>query len=290
MIKKNFLNLAGLFGEAYKESVRDRYPILAPAIAYYQLLAFAPLIGFVLFMSVQVVGLERTREETIPILRLSFPDQFIQVVKFMLVQTKDLTPIELSNLSLLAGIVLGFAAKEYFGQIKDAIEIIWNDRREKTGIVAAIKRNLEDLKITFITLLIILFFVMLRIFISHPFMGSHQEFSRLQEFIFMMGRFLFSFALFLAIAVYWFAFFPPIKITWKEALPGAILLAFLQIIIRIIMRNHMNANPSASVPESIIVVLIWFYFSNLVVIFSAEFSKVYILKKRKIEMDSLKYP
>src|SRR5437899_1507910 len=96
-----------------KELVKDRTDCYASGMAYFQLLSLTPVTGFVLFIFFKIFGEEKTNTELVPVLNFWFPQQFVQVMKFMLSFEHRLQPSQLSTLSWIAGILLVWGTKNY---------------------------------------------------------------------------------------------------------------------------------------------------------------------------------
>jgi hypothetical protein len=74
---------------------------------------------------------------------------------------------------------------------------------------------------------------------------------------------------------------------WKNAIPPALLGALYYVIGREIMRWHMYQNPDANMSESLLLVLVWFYYSNIAFVYASEFARLYISKKQNINYNDL---
>jgi membrane protein len=273
-----------LLFEAYKEWVRDKAKSMAAALAFYELLSIAPLTGFVIFISNKILGNARTQEDVIPLLKNWFTPQFVKVITFFLAQEKGLHDGELYTLSVLSGLALAYGAKEYFAQINDTMENVWNKWRVKFGIVKILKKMLEDMKIAAIAIFIITVFVFIRSLLPHPNITTETDYLSEKELIAHILQSIAALIFIFSLMLFFFIYIPPVKIRWTNAIPGAILTSALFILGREIMKFHMYKNPDPDIAESFIVVLLWLYYSNLAFVYGAEFNKVYIIRKQKINL------
>lgn len=284
------LGIPKFLWKAMREWVRDRAKGMAPALAYYQLLSIAPLIGFLLFFSKEILGEVAVRQDVVPVLKHSFTPQMTKVIIFLMSQTKHLSPEELSTISFLSGLLFVWSTKEYFGQINDMIETIWNKRTEKIGLKAVFLDTLGDLRIAIIAMGIMLFFVVLRSLLPHPFItqegGVDPEAS---IFLVNLSQWIIQFLLTASLSIFYFTFIPPVKVYWKYVIPGAVLNALLLIIGREIMEAFFRQRLEADLAESLVMVLLWFYYQNLVLIYSAECTKLYVAGKQHIDLKNLKF-
>lgn len=277
-----------LLWEALKEWVRDRAKGMAPALAYYELLSAAPLIGFLLFISGKVFGLNVLLEDVIPLLKSTFTPQMVSVITFLLAYHEDMEPGELYTLSFLSALLLVWATKEYFGQVKQTIENTWNKRRDRFGFKWLLKRTLTDVKIALGAVLIMMVFLFIRTLLPHPFITQIGSGADDHLFLVHLVQWVTRFLLLVSLYIFYFTYIPPVKVNWKNTVPGAMLGALLFIIGREIMMAHFRERPGADVAESLVMVLLWLYYANLVFVYAAEFSKLYISRKQDVDWQNLK--
>jgi len=286
-MKKKKLPIPSMFIEAYKEWIRDNGKNIAASLAYYQFLSFAPLIGFCLFLSDKILGTQTTNNEVIPILQNYFSPQFVKVITFFLSKDKYSSVYDLYSLSILSGLALAYGANEYFGMIKNTIQISWNQRREKAGIIEALKRLKGDLQVASGSILILFLFILVRSVLPHPFITSETALTYHKNIFIHLTEDIFTCFMIFCLQLFYFIYIPPVKIHWRNALAPAFLGAIYFVIGREIMRWHMYQNPNANMSESLLVVLIWFYYSNVAFVYSAEFAKLFISNRQHIDYEQL---
>lgn len=280
------MRIIKLFFEAYKEWVRDRGQGLAAALAYYQVLMLGPLIAFLLFISQAILGYQTTINQTVPILKNWFTPPFVNLIIFLLKNIDHMEVEDLVKLSLIPALVLAYATKEYFGQIRDVVEITWNERREKYGFIEALKRLWEDLQILAVSIVIITIYLFLRVLLPHPFIGEGNIFPE-NRILILIPQAALEFLLFFVLYMYYFISVPRFKIYWKNALPGAILGAVLYEIGRAFLRAYMYEHPVIEIAESFVVILVWLYYVNIAFVYAAEFNKLFVADKQKIDVSLL---
>jgi membrane protein len=274
---------------AYKEFVRDRADGLSAALAYYELLCVGPLVAFVIFFYGKIFGMKMLQNEVIPLLKSSFTPQLTKVIIFMISTDNGIDVQNLTALSLVSGLLLIWASQNYFDQVQDIVETSWNERREKYGIIEKIKRVVKALKITIVTVAIFLVFMGIRSLLPHRYIQAEGIVEDANLFLVKLGQWLTTFLLALCIRVFYFTYIPPVKVYWRNTIPGAILSGLLFIVGREIMMSHFDNRPDADIAESIVMVLLWFYYSGLTLVYSAEFTKLYVSHKQNINYKSLKF-
>lgn len=89
-------------------------------------------------------------------------------------------------------------------------------------------------------------------------------------FIFLVISFLFAVI---------FKMLPDVRIRWRQVVPGAFLTAALFLLGKFFIGMYIGSNNTASLygaAGSIIVILMWIYFSAFILYFGAEFTRAYI--------------
>jgi uncharacterized BrkB/YihY/UPF0761 family membrane protein len=271
-----------------KELIKDKADVYAGGLAYFQFLSVTPLVGFIVYFFSHLYGEDKTREELLPILNFWFPKQFISVMKFLLSFEQDLQPNQLFTISWIAGLAMVWATRAYFAQVRDSIEGQWNSYKDEVGFKAALSRNWEDGRTTLISLLIMIAFVIFLALLPNLPQDPSLSPSPIAFYLIGIMRFIVGFMFLFTLLLYFFTNLPPQKIQWTDAVPGAMLGAILQVAGRQILKWHIAHNPTASIPESMIVMLAWFYYSGMVLLHASEFSKVYITNKRKLTLTNSK--
>src|SRR5690606_11263521 len=75
-----------------------------------------------------------------------------------------------------------------------------------------------------------------------------------------------------------FKMLPDVKIRWKQVLPGAIVTTLLFFLGKYLIGLYIGSNTMASLygaAGSVIVLLLWIYFSAFILYFGAEFTKAH---------------
>jgi membrane protein len=281
--------ISKLLLEAIKEWVRDRAQGMAPALAYYELLCITPLIGFLLFFSFKVMGPKAVEEDVIPFLKNSLGPQMAKVVKFFFARESKVNMEDIYTISVLSALLFLWASKQYFEQIRRVVESTWNLNHDKIGLKAFFNRSFNALKIAIVSVLIFIFFIFLRSILPHPYIGKEDQILEVNFFVMNIAQWIMHLLLFTFLYVFYFTYIPPVKVNWKNTIPGAILGALLLIIGKEIMEVNYRERPEADVAESLIIVLLWFYYSNFAFIYSAEFTKLYVASRQNIDLRSLKF-
>jgi membrane protein len=198
---------------------------------------------------------------------------------------------ESSLLFIIFGVgVLIFGATGVFFQLQKALNDIWSVRSKKNNILDTIKRRAVSFGLVLIIGLLMLISLVLTTAINalSEFIGNYYaEFS--PQFIeiinFIISQIIIT-ALFAAI----FTLLPDVKIKWKTNLIGAFMTSLLFLAGKYLIGFYFSKSDPASVygaAGSVVLVLLWVYYTCLILFFGAEFTVNWALHRNiKIEPSS----
>lgn len=196
-----------------------------------------------------------------------------------------------SALFIIFGVgVLIFGATGVFFQLQRALNDIWSVRSKKNNIWDTIKRRFVSFGMVLVVGLLMLISLVLSsaINVLSDFIGNYYiEFSPgfIQVINFIISQLIIT-ALFAAI----FTLLPDVKIKWKTNFIGASMTALLFLIGKYLIGFYFSQSDPASVygaAGSVVLVLLWVYYTCLILFFGAEFTVHWALERNiKIEPSS----
>lgn len=195
---------------------------------------------------------------------------------------------ESSVLFVIFGIgILIFGATGVFFQLQKALNDIWSVRSKKNNIKDTLKRRVVSFGMVLIIGLLMLISLILSTAVNaiSDFIGNYYtEFSSqfIQFLNFIISQIIVT-ALFAAI----FTILPDVKIKWKTNLIGAFMTSLLFLAGKFLIGFYFAKSDPASVygaAGSVVLVLLWVYYTCLILFFGAEFTVNWALfRKIKIE-------
>lgn len=198
---------------------------------------------------------------------------------------------ESSLLFIIFGVgMLIFGATGVFFQLQKSLNDIWSVRSKKNTIIDTLKRRVVSFGMVFIIGLLMLISLVLSTainalsdFIGHYYTDFSSQFIELLNFI--ISQIIVT-ALFAAI----FTILPDVKIKWRTNLIGAFMTSLLFLAGKYLIGFYFAESDPASVygaAGSVVLVLLWVYYTCLILFFGAEFTVNWaLLKKIKIEPTS----
>jgi membrane protein len=202
------------------------------------------------------------------------------------VQIQDIIQnIEKSQLSasgaIVGVIVLLIGATGVFTEIQDTINYIWSVKAkpEKGWLKLLINRLLS------FSLIIGFGFVLLVSLIVHAMVDLLHDrlmhfFDEVTVYIFEAVNYVILFVIISGLFAVIFKVLPDAKIRWKDAFVGSSFTAALFLIGKFLIGLYIsqsNIGVTYGTAASIVLILIWVYYSSIILYFGAEFTKVYAL-------------
>jgi membrane protein len=271
-VKRGF----SIFREAFKGWSRDDGWRLAAAVAFYGLFSLAPLLLFTLFLLGLFLGDQAAKGEVVRTLELYTSERAAAAVQNIVTEARQTEGQTLTNIIGLA--VLLFAASNVFFQLKWALNRMWDVPAKRTrGVWAWIRSRLIAISMV-ISATIFLFLVMvisavlagLQQFIEVPIPGGVHVWRGLSVLVF--------FALLTFVFALIFKYVPDVDISWKTVWVPALVTSVLFSIGQLVLTTYMGKATVASVygaAASLVIILIWVYFTSMVLLYGAEFAEVY---------------
>jgi membrane protein len=265
-----------LFKQTFTEFNRDKVPRLGAALAYYTIFALAPLLLIVIAIAGLVFGHDAAQDKIFEQLRGVLGSSTAIAVQEMVKAAAKPKSGTVATVIGIATLVLG--ASGVFGQLEDALNTIWdvapkNDR----GIMTMVK----DRFLSFAMVLGIGFLLLVSLVIDTAItaIGSFAS-GRLPggEVLWHAAELGFSFLVIAVLMAMIFRFLPDLRIEWRDVWLGASLTSLLFILGKFVLGIYFAKSAVASTfgaAGSLVIVLLWVYYSAQILLFGAEFTQVY---------------
>ncbi len=266
----------------------DYVSSMGAALAFYTLFSIAPMLLIVLSIAGFFFGLEAARGEIVGQLNHLMGEQGAVAVQALL-QTVN-QPQEGMIATIIGSVLLLVGATTVFGELQNSLDRIWcvPERAKINGIVALFRERILSfgiiLGIGFILLVSLIFSAALSA-ISQMWSTDSSEWVTLLKILNIVFSFVMTTAMFAMI----YKFMPSAKIAWGEVWLGALITAILFTVGKLLIGLYIGTSHIASgfgVAGSLVVLLVWVYYSAQVFLLGAEFtwaySKTYGSRKAKI--------
>jgi membrane protein len=180
--------------------------------------------------------------------------------------------------TLLGGLALAFGATGVFIQLQDALNTIWKVApNPDKGLVHTVRSRILSLAM----IVVIGFLLLISLVISAALQALHTYFSTLLPGLDLLWQLVNVVVSIIVISFLFAAVFkilPDAKIKWSDVWVGALATALLFSIGKYLIGLYLGQSSAASLygaAGSLVLILLWVYYSSLIVFFGAEFTQIY---------------
>lgn len=271
----NFKTVFELLKDSFNDWMEDYALRLSAALAYYSVFSLAPLLIIVMGIAGIFLGQEAVQGQLDNQLQsLLGSKEAAEAIQGMV---KGASKQSSGVLATIVGFVtLLFGASGVFGQLKDALNTVWEVKAKPGGgIMGFIKERILS-----IGMIVVIGFLLLVSLVLTAILGAMTKglgTSLLAGFF----TFIVSFAVVTLLFATIFKVLPDVEIEWRDVWVGAAFTAFLFEVGKQLLSLYFSKGAVASsygVAGSLVVLLLWVYYSSLIVLFGAEFIQVYCKK------------
>jgi membrane protein len=278
-IKRFFYDTGQILKNSFKGFGDDKVLKLSGSLAYTMVFSMGPLILIIITTSSFFFGREaiegRIYGQLEGFLGHDTALQLQDIIKHAAVSGK-------SALATIIGIIfLVIGATGIFSEIQDSINMIWGLKpKPKKGWVAFLKNRL--LSFSVIIGLGFLLLVSLAISALIESFGNHLKtlFTGISTILLYIINLLLSIGISGFIFAAIFKILPDAKIKWKDVWIGALATTFLFLLGKFAISFYIsksNVGSTYGTAGSLVVLLLWIYYSSVILYFGAEFTMSYAM-------------
>jgi membrane protein len=263
--------------EAASDWMEDQAPTLGAALAYYTVFSLAPLLIIAIAIAGLVFGREAAQGQIFDQLRGLLGEASGKAIQEV-VQNANAKPTTGLVAALIGFVTLLFGASGVFGQLQTSLNTIWGVQ-PKPG--RGILRIIQDRILSFGFILVVGFLLLVSLFLTVAIALVGQWFGGMvpgMETLAQILNFVLSLALITLLFAMIFKFLPDAKIAWHDVWIGAFITAALFTAGKFALGLYLGKSgvgSSYGAAGSLIVLLLWVYYSSQILFFGAEFTQVY---------------
>lgn len=266
--------------ESFKGFGQDKLTKLSGSLAYYTVFSMAPLLVVIIFLCGIFLGQEAIKGEVFDQLQgFLGKDTALQlqdIISKAAIDDKGTIPLIVGIFTLLIG------ATTVFGEIQDSINMIWGLKpKPKKGWLKLLQNRFLSFSVIISLGFILLVSLGLTAVIdafSNRLKAAYPDVTIVVFYIINQLVTLLVTALIFAVV---FKVLPDAKIKWRDVIAGAVVTAVLFMLGKFaisfyISRSSIGTTYGAA--GSLVVLLLWTYYSSLILYFGAEFTKAYAIR------------
>lgn len=267
----------GLLRQTAQSWLDDRAPSMGAALAYYTLFSLAPLLLIVISIAGLIFGEEAARGEITLQLRALMGDAGAGAVQDLLASVRQ--PAEGSFATAVGLLLLLVGATTVFAELQDSLDRIWRvpARVRANGWLALLRARL----LSFGMILAIGFLLTVSLVVSALLALLGKSVEPLFEEWYVVGAAANAFGGFLLVAAMFAIIYkalPRAHVQWNDVWTGALFTALLFSLGKFVIGLYIGrfgVSSGFGAAGSLVVVLLWVYYSAQVFLFGAEFTWVY---------------
>jgi membrane protein len=267
-----------LFQQAGVAWLADNAPRFGAALAFYTLFSLAPVLIVAVSIAGLVFGEKAAQGEIVRQFQGLMGMQGATAIETIIQSTNRHALGRFSTALGLIAILIG--ASGAFNELQDALNTIWKvDSKTKSFWAATIRQRFFSLGLVVAT-----GFLLLTSLVVTAFLAAAERFARnlLPMGVLLLGslNFVFSFGMITVLFALIFKFIPATSIRWRDVQMGAavtsLLFTFGKSVIGFYL-GHSALTSAYGAAASLVVFLIWIYYSAQILLFGAELTHVYAL-------------
>jgi membrane protein len=259
----------------------DKIMKLSASLAYYTVFSVGPLLIVIVSICSIFFGREAI-EGTIYGQIQSFVGQdaaaqLQEIIKNAAIGGKGHIAVVIGIITLLIG------ATSMFAEMQDSINTIWGlkAKPQKKGWVILIKNRLLSFGVIGSLGFLLLVSLAISGLIEALSKRLQAHFHNVAVVAFYIINLIITFGVISALFAVIFRVLPDAKIKWKDVMAGAIATAVLFMLGKFAISFYIsktNVGSTYGTAGSLVVLLVWIYYSSVILYFGAEFTKAYAIK------------
>jgi len=264
--------VARLARDTWREWNDDQAARLGAALAFYAILSIGPLLLIVVAVAGLAFGNGHARGYLLEQMQHLVGGDGARAIGDILANSsnkgKSLTA------TIIGLVTLVVSASGFFGQLQAAMNAAWNVPKEQTNFMDFVSKRL----LSFGMILGICLLLLFSLVISAGIAAVTAMFGALPALALDAGNAVISFGVTTVLFAVIFKVLPDVDVRWRDVWVGAAFTALLFSIGKYLIGLYLGRSALSSTygaAGSLIVLLLWIYYSSQVFLFGAEFTQVW---------------
>ena len=273
---KAIQTVSDLISATFREWNKDQVSHLAAALSYYTIFSLAPILVIFIAIAGLAFGQEVVSSRILEQIGAALGQESALEIKMLIEGFHKPTNNLLA--SVLGGITLLWGSIGIFSELQNCFNVVWKVKPKVHPTWLDVIKNqffsfTVVLGVGFLLLVSLLFSAVLEAITDHlhAFMPLATTLWLAFDFFISISGITFLFALI-------FKILPNLKLKWRDVFLGAFVTALLFTLGKALLSIYLaksNIATSFGAAASLIVILVWVYYSAQILLLGAEFTKVY---------------
>ncbi|WP_300603632.1 YihY/virulence factor BrkB family protein [Niabella sp.] len=253
---------------------------LSGSLAYYTVFSMAPLLVMIISLCGLFLGREAVEGEVFSVLR-GFVGQDTASQLQEIIRHASLTG-KSKIAAIIGGITLLIGATTVFGEIQDSINTVWGLKpKPRKGWI----KLLQNRFLSFSVIISLGFLLLVSLTISGIIEGISNGLRARYPDVTVVVFYVINLVLTLTVSAVIFAVIfkvlPDARIRWRDVMAGALVTALLFMLGKFGISLYISQTKVGSTygaAGSLVVLLVWVYYSSIILYLGAEFTKAYAVE------------
>jgi membrane protein len=262
----------------------DKCPRLAAAIAYSTIFSIAPLFVLLIALATALLGKSAHAEDTLLALISQHAGAAAATTVKGIIAASVAKPHQGLIAQIIAWIVFAVGASGLFSSLQDALNAVWGVEQTSGGWRVIVRERL----VSFGMIVVVGFLLLVTFVASGVVTVVVADFARYVPFAgnplsLQIAESALSLVIVAAIFALIFKVLPDVDVAWRDVGFGAIVTAILFVVGEYAISLYFAYAGVASaygVAGSLLVALLWIYYSAMILLLGAEFTKVHAREAR----------
>lgn len=262
--------------ETWTEFNNDNAPRLGAALAYYTMLSLAPLLILIIAIAGLVLGEQAARGQLMYQVSDLVGTEGGAAVQQMVENARQ--PASGIVASLFGFLVLIFGASTVASELRASLNQIWNKQPEQG---AGIRKMITERSYALAVVLGCGFLLLVSLIVSSGIAAAGTYVAErlpMPEIVLQALNILAGIVVITGVFAVLFKYLPDVKIEWQDVILGAAFTSVLFALGRFLIGLYLGKASFGSTygaAGSLVIVLVWIYYSSQIFFFGAEFTQVY---------------
>jgi membrane protein len=257
-------------------------PRLGAALAYYTIFAVAPLFLLAISLAGLWSGADHARDQLLGQVQQLIGEDGAQAIKILVTNAANQPRTSLwATLAAVGTLAVGATA--VFVELQNDLNTIWGVQRAAgTGL----RNFIKDRMLSFAMILGIGFLLLVSLVLEAGLtvvgnfaIGPDVD----HQSVWKTGNFIISLAVITGLFAMILKVLPDVRLAWRDVWVGALLTALLFNFGKFLIGYYLGRSSLVSIygaAGSLIVLLMWIYYSTQIVFFGAQFTRLYAQRRR----------
>lgn len=287
LILTTVMKIWHLLRETLSEWIKDNAQVLGAALAFYTLFSLAPLLIIITVVVGYFLGQEAVQSDLLARLAEFVGQENAHNIMTLIQNTYRPGSGRLAT--AVAIFLMLFGSSTVFLMLKSALNNMWGVTSPVKGFFSLV---LDRLK-TFVVVLFVGFLLFVSMVLKSLLAAFYETISHflvVPGYVLELGDHVFSLVFISALFAILYKVLPDARVSWGFAARGAVVSALLFSVGNLFLGLYLTHQTVASAygaAGSLVVILLWVYYSALIIFLGAEFAQVYA-RSHGYELESRK--